>query len=112
MKKVLKCKRFYFCSLQSLSHSEVVIHKSTYLIIPSWMHRRTQGEGRGEWGKAQKNAIKHEKGDAPKFSDSPKYPPQNNLAKTPRPPTPGFSTNVYLCVDDRQVYFSIGWFKI
>jgi hypothetical protein len=34
----------------------------------------------------QKNAIKHEKGDPLDFYDNPKYPPQNNFAKTPRTP--------------------------
>jgi hypothetical protein len=44
----------------------------------------TEGEG----VKVQKiwssNAIKREKRDLPRFSDNPKNPPQNNLAKTPR----------------------------
>jgi hypothetical protein len=36
-----------------------------------------------------KNAIKHKKGKKsrpPRFSDNPKYPHKNNLAKTPRTP--------------------------
>jgi hypothetical protein len=33
---------------------------------------------------SHKNAIKHEKGEPPRFSDNLKYLPQKNLAKTPR----------------------------
>jgi hypothetical protein len=57
-------------------------------------HRGGGGEGiRSE--KLSKNAIKHEKGEKgnpPRFSDNPKYPPKKNLTKTPRTTPPGFPT--------------------
>ncbi len=58
-------------------------------------HKCTRG-GEGKVQKlSHKNGIKHEKGDTPRFSDNPQYPPQKNLAKTPRTP-PGFPTTVHL----------------
>jgi hypothetical protein len=44
------------------------------------------------------NAIKHEKGDPPRFSDNSKYPPplENNLAITPKIPV--YLWTVYLCL--------------
>jgi hypothetical protein len=36
-----------------------------------------------------KNAIKHEKGGTPRFSDNLKCPSQNNLVKRLSPPSPG-----------------------
>ena len=45
---------------------------------------------------SHKNEIEHDKRGPPRFSDNHKYPPQKNLAKTPRTPPPGFPTTVNL----------------
>jgi hypothetical protein len=50
-------------------------------------HKGGGGEGVRSEEISHKNAIKHKKATTPlRFSDNLKYPPQKNLAKTPRTP--------------------------
>ncbi len=57
-------------------------------------HGGVGGGGRKSTYVSHKNAKKHEKGTLIRFSDKPKDPPKNNLAKTPL----GFPATVHLCM--------------